>query len=96
MTTIEVIVTGGIAPIPIKVVIDNLNNNEDLTFKREFSFKEKFDLTTGEYLITITGMNPSDGTTEMRVSGTFDDGPDPADHHIVSTRFYSKFFYIKL
>lgn len=95
-TTISVEVTGGVSPIPIKVVIDNINNTEDTSFKRELSFTESFDLAPGEYFITITGMNPQGGETDMEVNGDFETGPIPSHRQSSDEPFYSKFFYIKI
>jgi len=98
MTTIEVEVTGGVSPIPIKVVIDNINNAEDLSFKRAYSFIESYALPPGEYLITVSGMNPSGGKTKMKISGDFQQDPEPAASATIGVdqRFYSKFFYVKI
>ena len=95
-TTIDVQVSGGVSPIPIKVVIDNINNNEDLSFKRELSFSESYKLAPGEYLITISGMNPEGGETDMEISGEFEKGPMPSHRQSSDEMFYSKFFYIKI
>lgn len=70
MITIEVKVYGGVAPLPIRVFIDNIANFDDIRFSRDASFTESFQLANGEYYIIISGSNPLDGKTIVTVSGT--------------------------
>lgn len=96
MTTIEVAVTGGVAPIPIKVFIDNLENSDDIRFTRNRSFSESFNLPSGKYMITVSGMNPLDGQTKIDVLGNFSQGPLPSPTQTATQPFYSELFYIEI
>lgn len=94
MTNITVNVFGGVAPLPIRVMIDNLDNNDDIKFTRNKSFSENYNLPPGRYTIIISGMNPSGGRTEMQVSGSFLEGPLPTAQKTTNETYYSQFFYI--
>ncbi|MDI1256413.1 MAG: hypothetical protein PSV16_09940 [Flavobacterium sp.] len=93
MINITTTVFGGIAPLPIKVSIDNLDNDHDVKFARTASFNENFNLPPGRYMIVISGMNPKDGRTEMSVTGDFSEGPLPTPDRTTDKPFYSKLFY---
>jgi hypothetical protein len=93
MINIAVTVRGGIAPLPIKVAIDNLDNNHDIKFSRGGSFNESFNVPPGRYMIIISGMNPAGGTTEMNVSGDFNLGPLPTENKTTEKTYYSQLFY---
>lgn len=93
MINITVNVKGGMAPLPIKVIIDNLDNNHDIKFSRSSSFSENFNVPPGRYMIIISGMNPKDGSTDMIVDGNFTEGPLPTAKLTTEKKFYSKLFY---
>lgn len=93
MINITVNVRGGMAPLPIKVVIDNLDNSHDIKFSRSNSFSENFNLPSGRYMIIISGMNPEGGSTEMIVNGDFSEGPLPTSNKTTEKTFYSQLFY---
>lgn len=93
MINITVNVRGGMAPLPIKVIIDNLDNNHDIKFSRNNSFSENFNIPPGRYMIIISGMNPLGGSTEMIVSGDFTEGPLPTGNKTSEKTFYSQLFY---
>ncbi|PXY41104.1 hypothetical protein DMB65_09120 [Flavobacterium cheongpyeongense] len=93
MVNISVTVFGGLPPLPIKVIIDNLDNNHDIKFSRNNSFSEDYILPPGRYMIIISGMNPSGGKTEMHVHGDFSEGPLPTDEKTTEKTYYSQLFY---
>jgi len=79
MVTIKVDVSDGIAPIPIRVFINHLENNEDDSkFSRDESFEESFDLNGGKYSILVTGKNNPGSSTQISVSGECLAGPVPS------------------
>lgn len=60
-------------PKPIRVFIDNRDNNvDDYEFKSPKSFDHTFrDIPKGRYIITVSGMNQTDDETRITVSGDF-------------------------
>jgi hypothetical protein len=98
MVNVKVDVFGGISPNPIKVFIDNLDNLNDHKYSSNTSFSQNFDLESGKYMMTITGVNPNidDAHTEMRVSGTFSVGPLYNDYRDVADQLYSEIFYFEI
>jgi len=94
MITISVTVKGGTAPLPIKVFIDNLNDNQyDQKITKDRSFSENFDLPSGKYMIVVSGMNPQGGTTDISVTGAFTVGPRPDSSTTAYKTLYSVLFY---
>ncbi|MES2485362.1 MAG: hypothetical protein V4581_05345 [Bacteroidota bacterium] len=59
-------------PKPIRVIIDNIDNDNDFTYTSTKSFVQDFNLPNGRYVITIFGMNQVDDTTTASVSGAID------------------------
>lgn len=96
MLTIKAKVFGGTAPIPINVFINNIKNLDDIKFARGASFDESFNVKPGKYMITVSGMNPSKGHTEILVAGNFSLGPVPNGNRNPSTQFYSEMFYLEI
>lgn len=96
MMNITVNIYGGKAPIPIKVHIDNLDNNNDLYFSRSLSFNETYTLPEGRYSIIIAGMNAEDGHTNISISGNFKQGPLPEAEFTRKTPSYAVFLYIEV
>ncbi|SMC54189.1 hypothetical protein [Pedobacter nyackensis] len=96
MININVGIYGGKAPIPVKVHIDNLDNNNDLYFSRTSSFNETYTLPAGRYSILVAGMNPEDGYTNISVSGNFREEPLPEASFTRKTPSYAVFFYIEV
>lgn len=72
LISIKVDVGNVYPPKPIRVVIDNLENDDEITFKRSKSFEQEVNLPQGKYLITIFGVNQIDDTTSALVTGAFD------------------------
>lgn len=94
MITIAVTVNGGTAPLPIKLTIDNLDNQHDIRISKDGSFTQDFDLPTGRYMIVVSGMNAQEGgTTDVSVTGTFASGPMPSSTSTATNQFYSVLFY---
>jgi len=93
MITISVTVSGGTTPLPIKLTIDNLDNQHDVKISKDGSFTQDFDLPGGRYMIVVSGMNPLGGSTEISVSGTFTSGPMPDSTSTTNNQFYSVLFY---
>lgn len=96
MINITVSIYGGKAPIPIKVHIDNLDNNNDLYFSRNSSFDETYTLPEGRYSVLVAGMNPEDGYSKISLSGNFKEGPLPEASFTRKTPSYAVFFYIEV
>lgn len=93
MINITVNVFGGLAPLPIKVIIDNLDNDHDIKFSRNNSFSENYILPPGRYMIIISGMNPSEGRTEMSINGNFSEGPLPTANKSSEKTYFAQLFY---
>lgn len=68
---VKVKVSGGTAPVSIKIDITNLKTQKNKIILRDESFSEDFILESGTYFILISGMNPINGTTEIKLSGDF-------------------------
>ncbi len=96
MVTIEVQVNGGVAPLPIKVFIDNLDNLDDIRFTRTMSFTEHYALASGRYMLTVSGMNPDEGSTSIKLSGDFSKEPLPKSAQEATNRLYSILFYFEI
>lgn len=96
MTHLEVIVRGGVLPLPIKVFINNIDNDNDLSFSRQESFSESYDLATGRYTVMVGGMNPLNGDTTITLSGDFKVGPLPQAQVVVKDSLFSVIFYIEI
>ena len=96
MVTIDVQVNGGIAPLPIKVFIDNLDNQDDIRFTRTMSFSEHYALASGRYMLTVSGMNPDDGHTTIKLGGDFSKDPLPQTEQKAADRLYSFLFYFEI
>jgi len=96
MIIIDVQVNGGVLPIPIKVFIDNIDNSDDFRFTRTTSFNEHVALAKGRYMLTISGMNPDEGHTIMKITGDFSEKPTPAAEQRGDKRFFSKLFYFEI
>jgi hypothetical protein len=93
MVTINVKVTGGIAPIPVMVDITNLDTKQNLKFESDKSFAKSFNVDLGRCTIIVSGMNPDNGKTEITISGSFKDGPHPSVKKATSKAFYSQLFF---
>ena len=96
MITIEVKVMNGVAPLPIRVYIDNIHNFNDIRFSKNESFKENFNLGKGEYYIIISGSNPINGKTLISISGTDVNNTVIDFEKTKTTEFYSSIFYVKI
>lgn len=98
MINVTVNVYGGKAPNPIKVIIDNLNNANDFHSSHKSSFSQNFDLPKGNYMMTVSGINPASETahTKIIVSGDFSLAPLHNDNRNVSSQFYSEIFYFEI
>jgi hypothetical protein len=98
MITVHVTVFGGMAPTPIKLIIDNLANTHDFSYSSATSFSQNFDLPKGEYLLTVSGLNPkaAGAHTEIKVSGSFMSSPVPASQVDTTQPFYSEAFYFEI
>lgn len=98
MVNVNVNVFNGVSPTQIRVIIDNLNSSESYKFSSPTSFSQNFDLPHGEYMMTVTGINPKndDAHTLIDVTGTFADAPLPTAQSDVSTSLYSEIFYFKI
>lgn len=96
MITIDVKVYGGVAPLPIRVFIDNIANFDDIRFSRDASFTESFQLANGEYYIIISGSNPPDGKTIVTVSGTDSAGNSFKFTKTKTGDLYSVLNYVKI
>jgi hypothetical protein len=93
MVTINVKVSGGIAPIPIMVDITNLDTKQNIKFESDKSFTKPFDVNSGRCTIIISGMNPEGGKTEINLTGDFKQGPNPSAKKTTSKAFYSQLFF---
>ena len=98
MINVTVNVYGGKAPTPIKVIIDNIKNENDFNYKSKQSFNQNFDLPKGKYMMTVSGINPSseNAHTDIKVSGEFTLGPLHNDYRDVSSQFYAEIFYFEI
>lgn len=96
MITIKVTVTNGVPPVPIKVHIDNMANANDVFYKSKLGFQQDFNIVPGKYIITIFGVSPKDGTTEVTLSGKIKNGPFPATPLKATDQIYSLSFYVEI
>ncbi|GGI24573.1 hypothetical protein [Pedobacter mendelii] len=96
MITLKVTINGGIAPLPIKVYVDNLATTNDLRFTRDESFEEILNLQPGKYSIMVGGKNPQNGNTDISLTGDFKDGPDPQSSFNRSTPVFSVLYFIEI
>jgi hypothetical protein len=96
MITIDVKIFNGLAPLPIRVYIDNINNFNDIRFSKNESFTESFSLTKGEYYIIISGSNPINGKTIISISGTDASNAVVDFNKTKTTEFYSSIFFVKI
>jgi hypothetical protein len=95
MITLEVTVRGGIPPMPIKVHIDKLGSSDDRDYESQTSFSRSHDLTPGNYILIVTGMNPEGGNTVVNLTGDFVQAPSPNPPEMRATRIYSvPFFFV--
>lgn len=77
-------------PKPIRVFIDNRDNNiDDYEFVSPKSFDQAFEVPNGRYVITVSGMNQIDDKTTIEISGDF----DPNDGNETSDENYACVFY---
>lgn len=75
---VKVRVKNGSAPIKFLVLITNIDTKKIKDIELNTPFQESFELSSGNYLIYVSGLNPDGGTTEIIVSGDFlDGGPFP-------------------
>lgn len=98
MATISATVFGGKAPIPIKVIIDNLDNANDHTFSSPGTFTQSFNLPKGRYKIVVTGANANtkNAYTEIDLTGDFEVGPLQDGHREPNDPFYFEIFYVEV
>jgi hypothetical protein len=96
MITIDVKVFNGVAPLPIRVYIDNINNFNDIRFSKNESFIESFNLAKGEYYIIISGSNPKEGKTIISITGQDFNNANIDFNKTKTTEFYSAIFYLKI
>lgn len=71
VVTVKVDVGSVYPPKPIRVMIDNLDNDNDFTYTSTKSFEQDFNLPEGRYVITIFGMNQLNDETTASVTGAF-------------------------
>lgn len=69
MTTIDVNVTGGVLPVPIRLVIDKRNVPLYPLIEKTHSFNEVFNLSNGVRTIRFKVKNPEGGNTVITISG---------------------------
>jgi hypothetical protein len=94
MINLLVQVSGGVPPFPIRVLIDDLDpqNYFHTTFQRNESLNETIDLPPGKYGLIINGSNPPNGSTEIKLSGSFSTGPNPQSSYNKKTALYTAIF----
>ncbi|KQS35757.1 hypothetical protein [Pedobacter sp. Leaf194] len=96
MVTLKVTINGGIAPLPVKIYVDNLASTNDFRFTRDESFEEPLNLQPGKYSIMVGGKNPENGNTDVSLTGEFIDGPEPQSSFNRSTPVFSVLFFIEV
>ena len=99
MVNVNVGVFNGVSPTQIRVIVDELNTGKSYKFSSPSSFSQNFDLPSGEYMMTVTGMNPKNtgSYTEIDVTGNFAEKPIPNPlSSNVSADLYSEIYYFKI
>ena len=96
MIHLEAVVRGGIVPLPIKVYINNIDNDEQVHFTRDGSFKDDYILPTGRYSVLVGGMNPEGGSTTVTLGGDIKVGPLPKPSFTSGRSMFSAIFYMEI
>ena len=91
---IKVEVFGGTAPVPILIFIDKVNSNDDTKIKRNGSFDENFKTSEGEYNVIISGENAIEGSTNVEVEYTNNNGETKTKKYSITNPIYSKIFKV--
>lgn len=94
--TIEVSVTGGTVPVPIMAFIDKVNSNHDILIKRSSSFTETFSVELGEYNVIVSGENPIDGKSVVKVTHVDSNGVTDSKEYTIKNEMYSKIFKVNI
>lgn len=87
-------VKNGRSPIKILVLIRN-NDTGKVVIDTELKtpIDEKFELSSANYTVFVSGLNPDGGTTEITVSGDFTGGgPFPSSKKITTSKHITGFF----
>lgn len=95
MITIEVEVTGAVAPVEVNVTIAS-NEGYNHTFSNPTSFKKDFELESGDYTVIISGENNDDGTTEITITGKDNCGSSINKSYSSSEIRYNKIFRFEI
>lgn len=96
MIKLNVTVSGGRAPVDIRIFIDNLNNSDDIRYTSATTFEREHDLPPGKYCLVIGGQNPQNGSTRISLTGQFKLHPAPASPVTRTTKIYSVAFFFTI
>jgi len=92
---VKVRISGGLAPVSIKVEIKNIDTDEIVKWKDKESFSKDFELESGRYTIQMFGVNAIEGKTEIEVSGEFSKGPLHNAKRMTTKPFITELFYFE-
>jgi hypothetical protein len=93
---VKIRITGGVAPMPIKVEIKNVDTREEIEYESPTSFNKDFNIESGRYTIQLFGMNPINGKTEIEVLGSFTRGPFHNAKRVTTKPFITELFYFEI
>jgi hypothetical protein len=94
--TINVKLKGGMAPIKPTVRILNDETDEIIKIGPKVLSDEKINLKEGRYTVLVNGMNPSGGSAEVSISGTFITGTTSNSKKTTSLPNISALFFITI
>ena len=97
MITLKVTVTNGVAPTGIQILLDKVGGGFHDQFNEPLSFSKDYNLTAGDYLLTVNGINPRpNGTTTVELTGSFKGAPDPPSPQEQSTEHFTFDFFFTI
>ncbi|WP_202702354.1 hypothetical protein [Flavobacterium sp. UGB4466] len=93
---VKVRISGGLAPLPIRVEIKNIDTRKEIEYESPTSFNQDFNIESGRYTLQLFGMNSINGKTEIEVVGSFTRGPFYNAKRVTTKPFITELFYFEI
>ncbi|WP_264530804.1 hypothetical protein [Flavobacterium sp. N502540] len=93
---VKVRISDGLAPLPIRVEIKNIDTRKEIEYESPTSFNQDFNIESGRYTLKLFGMNAINGKTEIELVGSFTRGPFHNAKRVTTKPFITELFYFEI